>query len=322
MKILILAETNGQTVSEKTLPAIAMAQQIAPGAFHILAVGHALQGVEKITGFGAQAVWKAEHPHLAKPLADKYAVVVAEAAKTTGAEIIAGTTSTFARDVLARAAALLDVPMLSDVIAVHHEGGQMMVKRPVYSANLIGTFAIDSPRFVLTARGPAWGKPQPAGTPSDIQTLSLPDSLPSSSEWLNLAGATQVRPDLTQARVVVSGGRPLKDPAAFEQYIGGLADVLGGACGATRAAVDSGITANDLQVGQTGKTVAPELYIAVAVSGSVQHLAGMKDSKVIVAINIDPEAPIFGVADYGLVADLYEVVPSLINELKSAGAQG
>lgn len=316
MKILILAETNGQEISEKTLPAIAMAQQIAPDNFHILAIGNNLQGIEKITGFGAQTAWKAEHPDLAKPLADKYAVIVAEAAKQTGAEMIAGTTSTFTRDVLARAAALLDVPMLSDVMSISTEGGPITVKRPIYSANLIGTFAVDAPRFILTARGPAWGKPHPASSSSDIQTLSLPGNLPNSSEWLNLAGATQSRPDLTQARVVVSGGRPLKDPATFEQHIGGLADVLGGACGATRAAVDSGIAANELQVGQTGKTVAPELYIAVAVSGSVQHLAGMKDSKVIVAINIDPEAPIFGIADYGLVADLYEVVPQLINELK------
>jgi electron transfer flavoprotein alpha subunit len=318
MKVLILAETDGQQISEKTLPAIAMAQQIAPGDFHVLAIGNNLLGAEKLTGYGAQTVWKAEHPDLAKPLADRYAVVVAEAAKQTGTDIIAGTTSTFSRDVLARAAALLEWPMLSDVMAIGDEDGQITVKRPVYSANLIGTFAVDSPQFMLTARGPAWGKPNPSGGESGVQTLSLPGNLPTMSEWLSLAGGTQGRPDLTQARVVVSGGRPLKDPATFEQHIGGLADVLGGACGATRAAVDSGIAANELQVGQTGKTVAPELYIAVAVSGSVQHLAGMKDSKVIVAINIDPEAPIFSVADYGLVADLYQVVPQLIEELKKA----
>lgn len=322
MKILILAETNGQEISEKTLPAIAMAQQAAPDNFHLLAIGNDLQGIEKITGFGAQVVWRAEHPDLAKPLADRYALIVAEAAKQTGAEMIAGTTSTFTRDVLARAAALLDIPMLSDVMSISMEGGEVTVKRPIYSANLIGTFAIDAIPFVLTARGPAWGKPHPASRPSDIHALPLPAHLPSGSEWLSLAGATQSRPDLTQARVVVSGGRPLKDAATFERYIGGLADVLGGACGATRAAVDSGIAPNELQVGQTGKTVAPELYIAVAVSGSVQHLAGMKDSKVIVAINIDPEAPIFGIADYGLVADLYEVVPQLISELRKRQGVG
>ncbi len=316
MRILIVAETNGSQLSEKTLPAIAFAQQVAPNDFHILAIGHSLQGIETLTGYGAQTVWTADDPRLAKPTAEAYAPVIAHLARTLGATLIAGTTTTFSRDLLARVAGLMDAPMLSDIISLTSQNGKWLAKRPIYSANLIGTFEVEGNPVVLTVRGPAWGKPEPKGNSSPVQSAELPSDIPTRTEWLSLQGGGGGRPDLTQARVVVSGGRPLRDPETFEKYIGGLADALGGAVGATRAAVDAGIAPNELQVGQTGKTVAPELYIAVAVSGSVQHLAGMKDSKVIVAINIDPEAPIFQVADYGLVADLYEVVPPLIEALK------
>ncbi len=317
MRILIVAETNGSQLSEKTLPAIAFAQQLAPQEFYILAIGQNPQGTESLANYGAQAILVADDPRLAKPTASAYAPVIAHLAQSVGATLIAGTTSTFSRDVLARVAGLLDAPMLSDIISLEQQNGKWVAKRPIYSANLIGTFEAEGTPIVLTVRGPAWGKPEPNGNASPVQPASLPNDIPTHTEWVSLQGSSGGRPDLTQARVVVSGGRPLRDPETFEKYIGGLADVLGGAVGATRAAVDAGIAPNELQVGQTGKTVAPELYIAVAISGSVQHLAGMKDSKVIVAINIDPEAPIFQVADYGLVADLYEVVPQLIEALKN-----
>ncbi|MCX7993414.1 MAG: electron transfer flavoprotein subunit alpha/FixB family protein [Fimbriimonadales bacterium] len=319
MKVLIVAETDGGRVSEKTLPAIAFAQQKSPETFTILAIGDNLQGVEMLTGYGAQAVLTVNHPALAKPLAERYAPVVAHYAQQLGADAIVATTTTFSRDLLARVAGLLDAPMLSDITALESANGKLVAKRPIYSANLIGTFEVEGSHVVMTVRGPAWGKPEPKGA-SPVQNAEAPADIPTRSEWLSLQGGGGGRPDLTQARVVVSGGRPLKDPETFEKYIGGLADALGGAVGATRAAVDSGIAPNELQVGQTGKTVAPELYIAVAVSGSVQHLAGMKDSKVIVAINTDPEAPIFQVADYGLVADLYQVVPELTELLKNSGS--
>jgi electron transfer flavoprotein alpha subunit len=317
MKILVLAETDGGRVSEKSLPAIAFAQQKSTDAFTVLAIGDNLQCVETLTGYGAQAVLTVNHPALAKPLAERYAPVVAHYARQLGADAIVATTSTFSRDVLARVAGLLDAPMLSDIIALEQADGKLVAKRPIYSANLIGTFEVEGAPVVITVRGPAWGKLELKGAESPVQAAEAPTNIPTRSEWISLQGGSGGRPDLTQARVVVSGGRPLKDPETFEKYIGGLADVLGGAVGATRAAVDSGIAPNELQVGQTGKTVAPELYIAVAISGSVQHLAGMKDSKVIVAINIDPEAPIFQVADYGLVADLYQVVPELIEALRN-----
>ncbi len=317
MRILIVAETNGSQLSQKTLPAIAFAQQLAPQEFYILAIGLNPQGTESLANYGAQAILVADDPRLAKPTASAYAPVIAHVAQSVGATLIAGTTSTFSRDVLARVAGLLDAPMLGDIISLEQQNGKWVAKRPIYSANLIGTFEAEGTPIVLTVRGPAWGKPEPKGNASPVQPAPLPNDIPTHTEWVSLQGSSGGRPDLTQARVVVSGGRPLKDPETFEKYIGGLADVLGGAVGATRAAVDAGIAPNELQVGQTGKTVAPELYIAVAISGSVQHLAGMKDSKVIVAINIDPEAPIFQVADYGLVADLYEVVPQLIEALKN-----
>lgn len=320
MRILIVAETDGSKISEKTLPAIAFAQKIAPDNFHLLATGSDIANLEVFTRYGAQTVWVADDPRLVKPLAERYAPVIAHVARQIGADLIAGTTTTFSRDVLARTAGLMDASMLSDVITLETQNGKLIAKRPIYSANLIGTFEVEGTPVVVTVRGPAWGKPEPTETSSPTQNAELPADIPTRTEWISLQGSSGGRPDLTQARVVVSGGRPLKDRETFEKYIGGLADVLGGAVGATRAAVDAGIAPNELQVGQTGKTVAPELYIAVAISGSVQHLAGMKDSRVIVAINIDPEAPIFQVADYGLVADLYQVVPQLIESLKNAKA--
>ncbi|HLV79873.1 MAG TPA: FAD-binding protein, partial [Chthonomonadaceae bacterium] len=220
------------------------------------------------------------------------------------------------RDVLPRIAALLDLPMLSDVLHVEKAGEHMVFRRPMYAGNILATVQIAGDRGVFSARGTAFGKPQPRDSQSPVETLSIDAAaLPQGTTWIGMDAVEQKRPELTTARVVVSGGRPLRDAQTFEQILGGLADKLGGAVGATRAAVDSGIAPNELQVGQTGKVVAPDLYIAAGVSGSVQHLAGMKDSKVIVAINTDPDAPIFNVADYGLVADLFQAVPELTAKL-------
>jgi electron transfer flavoprotein alpha subunit len=190
----------------------------------------------------------------------------------------------------------------------------------VYAGNALATCELDGPVRVLTCRGTAFGAPEPAGgAPSSI-TLLAAGPLPDGTRFVSREARDSGRPDLTEARVVVTGGRPLGDTATFLRLIGGLADTLGGAVGATRAAVDSGIAPNDWQVGQTGKIVAPELYLACGVSGAIQHLAGMKDSRVIVAINRDPEAPIFEVATYGLVADLFQAVPELTAALRPGEA--
>ncbi|MBX3112773.1 MAG: FAD-binding protein [Fimbriimonadaceae bacterium] len=212
------------------------------------------------------------------------------------------------KDVMARLAGLLDAAMVTDIVAI--EGPGRFV-RPVVAGAALATVETLGHPVVLTFRpasfGPADG-PSPAAEP-----MSLP--FEGTTTRVGRSGGTGGRPDLTQAKVVVSGGRPLGDAATFEKLIGGLADKLGGAVGATRAAVDNGIAPNELQVGQTGKVVAPDLYIAAGISGSTQHMAGIKDSKVIVAINKDPEAPIFEAADLGLVADLFDAVPELTDKV-------
>jgi electron transfer flavoprotein alpha subunit len=226
-------------------------------------------------------------------------------------DMIVGPSTMFGKDLLPRIAGTLDRPMVSDIIEVLTP---KKFRRPMYADNVIATVEVECDLFVVTVRTTAFSEPTKS-SPLGVEELLM--NLESKVDRISVSESSGGRPDLTQASVVVSGGRPLKDPETFEKLIGGLADVLGGAIGATRAAVDSGIAPNESQVGQTGKVVAPELYIAAGVSGSTQHVAGMKDSKVIVAINTDPEAPIFEIADYGLVQDLYEAIPELITKLRS-----
>lgn len=239
------------------------------------------------------------------PPADATANAIAS--RAAGYSHIAAVSSMQARDVLPRVAGLLDAAMVTDVsIAIDPK----TFKRPVVAGSIVATVEVLSEPVVLTIR--------PAGFPK-ISVPSLPEptsiSEESRTKRISQSSHTGGRPDLTQAKVVVTGGRPLKDAEIFEQIIGGLADSLGGAVGATRAAVDSGIAPNELQVGQTGKIVAPNLYIAAGVSGSTQHMAGIKDSKVIVAINKDPDAPIFEFADLGIVADLFDAIPEMRSKL-------
>lgn len=223
---------------------------------------------------------------------------------------IAAVSTMLSKDVLARLAGLLDAPMVSDVTAV---ADTFTYEHPIVAGSLIETVAVDGGKVILTVR------------PSNFEKVEAQGTLTPAVVGFSGSGSTQVvskaqrsggRPDLTQAKVIISGGRPLKDAATFESVIGGFADAVGGAAGATRAAVDSGIAANELQVGQTGKIVAPQLYIAAGISGSTQHMAGIKDSKVIVAINTDGDAPIFDSADLGLVGDLYTVLPELQQKLQ------
>lgn len=228
-----------------------------------------------------------------------------------GYNVVAGLATMFGKDWLPRLAGLLDRPMVSDVVEVK---GAKTFSRPMFAGNVITDVEVASEQFVLSIRGTAFMKPQRGGR-SKSEELAL--KIPELAVRTGISETQAARPDLSQARVVVSGGRPLKDAETFERLIGGLADALGGAAGATRAAVDSGIAPNDLQVGQTGKIVAPDLYIAAGVSGSTQHIAGMKDSKVIVAINTDPDAPIFEIADYGLVQDLFVAIPELMQKLRA-----
>lgn len=316
-KLLLIAETDGAKLQASTFPALSYAQAwaAATGAtFDILVAGgpEIASEAEALRGYGAAKALVLAGDVFAHATADSFAAAVVQIVKQIGADSVAAPSATFGRDVLPRIATILDAPMVSDVLSVEKADGRLTFKRPMYAGNVIATVQIDGDAGVFSVRGTAFGKPTPSGAQSPVENVTIDvAALPTATTWISLDSPEQKRPDVTNARVVVSGGRPLKDAETYERIIGGLADKLGGATGATRAAVDSGIAPNEAQVGQTGKIVAPELYIAAGVSGSVQHMAGMKESKVIVAINTDPEAPIFDIADYGLVQDLYIALPEM-----------
>ena len=320
-QILVLAEHDQGQLKTASLAAAGFAHQLASatgGKFEFLIVGDDIAGpTEALRTSGASAVIVASGAGLKHPLADRYAKVVVDVAKARGATMVVGASSTFTKDVLPRAAALLDAGMISEVIGVRVDGGEPEFRRVMFAGNVIATVRLDGPMRVATVRAAAFTAPQKSAE-CPIENVAVDEAgLPSFLEFINSETKGAGRPDATEARVVVSGGRAFKNAEDFERLVGGLADALGAAVGSSRALVDSGITPNSLQVGQTGKIVAPELYIALGISGAIQHMAGMKDTKVIVAVNKDAEAPIFEVADYGLVADVYEAVPQLIEKLKS-----
>jgi len=320
-KILVIAEHDAGQLKGGSLSAAGFAQQLAAatgGSFEILVVGHAVDSVAAVVRTsGAAAVLAADSAALERPLADRYAKVVADVARARGATMVAGASSTFSKDVLPRAAALLDAAMVSEVVGVRVEGGEPEFRRVMFAGNVIATVRVDGPVRVATVRAAAFAAPAQAAE-CPVERVAVDEAaLPSFLEFVDREAKAAGRPDATEARIVVSGGRALKNSEDFERLVGGLADALGAAVGSSRALVDAGITPNSLQVGQTGKIVAPDLYIALGISGAIQHMAGMKDTKVIVAVNKDAEAPIFEVADYGLVADVYEAVPKLIEKLKS-----
>ncbi|MBL8060459.1 MAG: FAD-binding protein [Chthonomonas sp.] len=254
-----------------------------------------------VTDAGAQEVFAANLTDI--PPADGLVETLKQCVKDGDTHVVA-VSSMASKDAMARLAGFLDCAMVTDVISAESPS---VFKRPIVAGTLIETVEASGAPIVLTFR-PAGFPKQPATGSSPVENISIADGKVSLKQAAHKSGG---RPDLTQATVVVSGGRPLKDAATYESVIGGFADALGGAAGATRAAVDSGIAPNELQVGQTGKIVAPDLYIAAGISGSTQHMAGIKDSKCIVAINKDPDAPIFEVADLGIVADLFEAIPAI-----------
>jgi electron transfer flavoprotein alpha subunit len=246
--------------------------------------------------------------YLALPFAQQVAQIVSENKFT----YIVAASSTLGKDLMPRVAGLLDIGLASDVLEVLDDG---LFRRPMFAGNILADVEVLGDVKALTIRQTAFDAQAKATSKSPIRNLELAAPSISGQSFVSFDTVKSERPELSDAEIVVSGGRALKSKENFDQYIMPLADKLGAAVGASRAAVDAGYAPNDWQVGQTGKVVAPKLYIAVGISGAIQHLAGMKDSKVIVAINKDPEAPIFEVADYGLVADLYEAVPLLIDML-------
>jgi electron transfer flavoprotein alpha subunit len=309
MAILVLAEHDNAGLKPATLNTLAAAAAIG-GDIHLLVAGSncrpAAEAGAKVKG--VVTVLLAESAALEHPVAEDLAALVVPLAKSYSHVLAPATT--FGKNVLPRVAALLDVAQISDISGVVAPDTFV---RPIYAGNALATVQSGDPIKVITVRGTAFPAADATGGSATIETIAVPQS-PGLARFAGAELARSERPELTSARVIVSGGRGMQSGDNFK-LLESLADKLGAAVGASRAAVDAGFVPNDYQVGQTGKIVAPELYIAVGISGAIQHLAGMKDSKVIVAINKDEEAPIFQVADYGLVGDLFQIVPALDAEL-------
>jgi electron transfer flavoprotein alpha subunit len=309
MKTLVLVEHENGVLKDATLAAVAAASKL--GEVHLLVAGEGVGAVaeaaSKIAGVGKVHV--ADSAAYANQLAENVAPLAAELMGHHDAFVAPATTT--GKNVAPRVAALLDVMQISDVIGI--EGEDTFV-RPIYAGNAVATVRTSDAKKVLTVRGTAFEKAAAEGGSGTIEAVGGGGDTGLSS-FVGAEIAASERPELTSAKIIVSGGRALGSGDAFHQYIDPLADKLGAAVGASRAAVDAGYAPNDYQVGQTGKIVAPELYIAIGISGAIQHLAGMKDSKIIVAINKDDDAPIFQVADIGLVGDLFKLVPELTEKL-------
>jgi electron transfer flavoprotein alpha subunit len=309
MTTLVVAEHDNQSIKPATLNAVTAAVKIG-GPIHILIAGSncggAAQAAAKIAG--VEKVRVADATHYAHPLAENLASLVVSLAQ--GYSHILAPATTTGKNFMPRVAALLDVAQVSDIVAV--QSGDTFV-RPIYAGNALATVQSSDALKVITVRTTGFDAASAAGGSAAVEDVAA-GADPGFSRLLGQELTKSARPELTAARVIVSGGRGMGNGENFK-LLEALADKLNAAVGASRAAVDSGFVPNDYQVGQTGKVVAPELYIAVGISGAIQHLAGMKDSKVIVAINKDGEAPIFQVADYGLVADLFQAVPEMTQKL-------
>ena len=309
MKTLVWVEHDGQAVKDATLSAITAAAKL--GEVHLLVAGDNVGGVAeaaaKIAGVGKVHV--ADGAPFAHALAENVAPLVASLMDSHDAFVAPATTT--GKNIAPRVAALLDVMQLSDILSVE---GPDTFTRPIYAGNAIATVKTADKKLVVTVRGTAFEKAAAEGGSGTVEPVSGGSDAGVSS-FVGAEIAQSARPELTSAKIIVSGGRALGSADEFHKLIDPLADKLGAGVGASRAAVDAGYAPNDYQVGQTGKIVAPEVYVAVGISGAIQHLAGMKDSKVIVAINKDEDAPIFQVADLGLVGDLFKVVPELTEKL-------
>lgn len=319
-KIIVLAEQQGAKLANATKNAITAAQQLAAlvgGGFDIAVAGSGIDAVaQQLAGFGAGKVYQVEDPALEKYTAQAYARALEKAVKASGASFVIVTSTAIGKDVTPRVATRLGAGMASDVIRFEQLDGGVVYSREMYSGNLIGRVKINTDIQVASVRSTEFGMAEASGGASAIEKIAAGlDAGSLRAKYVNLDAVTSDRPALTEASVVVAGGRGLKEAENFKKILEPLADHFNAAIGATRAVVDTGWVPNDWQVGQTGKVVAPNLYIAMGISGAIQHLAGMKGSKTIVAINTDPDAPIFQVADYGLVADLFEAVPELTKKL-------
>jgi electron transfer flavoprotein alpha subunit len=311
LSVLVLAEHDGIQINVATRQTIGAAK-FWKSPINVLIVGHKLESViasvKKLDG--VTGVLIAEAPFLGCALAEDVAPIIAELGKRHS--IIVAAHTSFSRNILPRAAALLDVAMISEVLEILDVNTFI---RPIYAGNLLSTVESSDPIQILTVRGSRFEPVKHcAEGEANVEYLCLnePTEL---TRWISKKSAESARPELSSARIVVSGGRSLGSAENFETVLAPLADLLNGSIGATRSAVDAGYAPNDIQIGQTGTIVAPDLYFAMGISGAIQHAAGMKDSKIVVAVNLDPDAPIFKIADYGLIGDLFEIVPALTEAL-------
>jgi electron transfer flavoprotein alpha subunit len=310
MPTLLIAEHDNTSLKDATNKALTAAKAIGADV-HVLVAGQGCRAVAEAAAKldGVAKVLLAEAPAYAHMLAEPMAALIVALAGPYESIVAAATTS--GKNFMPRVAALLDVMQISDIIKVDAPD---TFERPIYAGNAIQTVRSRDPKRVITVRTAAFQPTGAGGAAAPVETAAAAAD-PGVSEFAGEELSKSERPELTSAKIIISGGRAMQSRDNFTKYIEPVADKLGAAVGASRAAVDAGYAPNDWQVGQTGKVVAPDLYIAVGISGAIQHLAGMKDSKVIVAINKDEEAPIFQVADYGLVADLYQALPELAAEL-------
>ena len=310
MTTLILAEHDGKQIAAATLHAVSAAQKL--GSVHILVAGFGCSDVAEQAGKinGVEKVLYAEAPHYAEPLAEEIAPLLVSLSESY--RYLAAAADSFGKNVMPRVAALLNCSQISDLTEILDK---KTFVRPTYAGNVFVTVSSDEPKLVLTFRSSTFDKAEYGNQSISVENVpSIPAK--NQSRFVSRKLTQKYRPELTQARVVVSGGRALGSKEKFDELLIPLTDVLGAAIGASRAAVDAEYAPNDCQVGQTGKIVAPELYVAVGISGAIQHVAGMQDSKVVVAINKDPDAQIFNVADFGMVGDLFEIIPKFTEILK------
>ena len=307
MTVLVLVEHDGKAIKDATLAAVTAAAQL--GEVHALVAGsdEIAQAAAKIAGVAK--VYVASSPALDHQLPEAVAPIAAKLMDNHDAFVAPATTT--GKNIAPRVAALLDVMQISDIVSVE---GPDTFTRPIYAGNAIATVKSKDKKKVITVRATGFENAARDGGGGSVEKVDAAGD-PGSSSFVGLEASESERPELTSAKVIVSGGRAFGSSEQFHALLDPLADKLGAAVGASRAAVDAGYAPNDYQVGQTGKIVAPEVYVAIGISGAIQHLAGMKDSKVIVAINKDEEAPIFQVADIGLVGDLFKIVPELTGKL-------
>jgi electron transfer flavoprotein alpha subunit len=319
MRTLVIAEHDGKSLRSASLSSLGFAKSIAGatgGNVTWLLLGYGTDGLaEEAARYAGVIVVDA--PGLEHPMAEPQARAIESVVRSRQFDLVCAASSTFSKDVLSRAAGLLGGAMASDVVRHALVGDELQFDCPQFAGAVMATLRLIGSPQIVTVRASAYPSAAIEATSHPLERIELDGAtLGCRGRYVGLTSKKTARPDVTEARVVVSGGRAVRNSDDFERLVGRLADALGGATGSSRALVDAGITPNELQVGQTGKIVAPELYIALGISGAVQHLAGMKNSRTIVAINSDPDAPIFDVADYGLVADVYAAVPELSEKLE------